>query len=221
MKFSKAIITAGPTREWIDPVRFISNASSGKMGHSIAGHLATWIDNVVYIHGNVCSEYRSVPGARSIAIETTSDLKESVLSELNDSALLIMAAAPADFRPASPQNQKIKKEVEANPVLSLEKNPDILLAVAEYIKQKNLQGVSRIGFAAETENIEEHALDKLKRKNLDMIIANKVFKNSEGFGDISTEIFVYSKHGLENQFSGNKNDAGKFISDLLQAKYYA
>lgn len=115
MGFSKAIITSGPTREWIDPVRYISNASSGKMGFHIAERIAKWIPEVVYIHGQVLESYKSPIGTKRISVETTFDLCDAVLSEIQTETILIMAAAPVDFRPLKSGESKIKKKTGMKP----------------------------------------------------------------------------------------------------------
>ena len=101
-QFKKAIISSGPTREWIDPVRYISNASSGKMGFSITKEILAWIPNVVYVHGNVSEKYASIDGVKSVYAETTIAMRDALLQELEDNTLVIMAAAPADFKPKAP-----------------------------------------------------------------------------------------------------------------------
>lgn len=165
MGFSKAIITSGPTREWIDPVRYISNASSGKMGFHIAEATATWIPEVIYIHGQVLESYKSPAGTKRISVETTSDLCDAILSEIQAETILIMAAAPVDFRPLKSGESKIKKE-DGNETLLLElvKNPDILKTVGSKITNEGIPGCCLVGFAAETDSLEEYAQAKLKSK---------------------------------------------------------
>ncbi|AOP32731.1 DNA/pantothenate metabolism flavoprotein [Leptospira tipperaryensis] len=196
MGFSKAIITSGPTREWIDPVRYISNASSGKMGFHIAEEIGRWIPEVIYIHGQVLEDYRCPSGSKRISVETTSEMKDAVLSEMMGDTILIMAAAPADFRPAESKESKIKKE-DGSEILLLElvKNPDILKAVSSEISEREISGCCLVGFAAETDFLEEHALGKLKSKNLDYIVGNYVGKNEKGFGEVETSIVIYSSRG--------------------------
>ena len=122
-QFKKAIISSGPTREWIDPVRYISNASSGKMGFSITKEILAWIPNVVYVHGNVSEKYASIDGVKSVYAETTIAMRDALLQELEDNTLVIMAAAPADFKPKAPAENKIKKESGSNDlIIELEKN---------------------------------------------------------------------------------------------------
>ncbi|EKT86276.1 phosphopantothenoylcysteine decarboxylase [Leptospira santarosai] len=196
MGFSKAIITSGPTREWIDPVRYISNASSGKMGFHIAERIAKWIPEVVYIHGQVLESYKNPIGTKRISVETTFDLCDAVLSEIQTETILIMAAAPVDFRPLKSGESKIKKE-DGNETLLLElvKNPDILKTVGSKITNEGISGCCLVGFAAETDSLEEYAQAKLKSKNLNYIIGNYVGKNEKGFGEADTTVFIYSAFG--------------------------
>ncbi|TGL48960.1 phosphopantothenoylcysteine decarboxylase [Leptospira wolffii] len=196
MKYSKIIISSGPTREWIDPVRFISNASSGKMGFCLAEEALRRNIETVYIRGLTQTEYSKPKGAKILSVETTEEMKDAVLSEISDSSVLIMAAAPADFRPKLSNDSKIKKEEGSDTlVLELVKNPDILLAVDERIREKNIRNVLRIGFSAETHSLNENALSKLNRKSLDYIVGNYVGKDSKGFGDRDTSVMIYGKDG--------------------------
>lgn len=215
MTFRKAIVSAGPTREWIDPVRFISNASSGKMGFCIAGELAKRIPEVVYVCGNVTERYATFKKGKTIRVETTMEMKKSVLSELEDSTLVIMAAAPADFRPAKKEKNKIKKK-SGELALTLEENPDILLACKKKIDSKKFKNSKTVGFAAETEKLEEHASEKLKKKGLSFIIGNYVDSNRKGFGERETSVQIYSQAGLEASYGPDKKEkVAKFICNFL------
>lgn len=198
MEVVKIIVSSGPTREWIDPVRFISNASSGKMGFCIAEAASTWTSDVVYIRGLTQEEYSRPAGSRVVSVETTLEMRKAVLDEIGPGTLLIMAAAPADFRPVQSSEAKIKKE-EGSEIITLElaKNPDILSSVSEKIGKENISGVVLVGFSAETHNLQEHALGKLKRKNLDYIVGNYVSRDEKGFGDLDTKVVVFGKDGSE------------------------
>lgn len=195
-QFKKIIVTAGGTREWIDPVRFISNASTGKMGYSIAFELVKQSYPVVYISGSVSEKYNYLENAKNIKIETTSQLLEVILAELENNTLVIMAAAPADFKPKNPSNSKIKKHENTSLILELEPNPDILQTANQYIKENGLKGCELIGFAAETQDLEQNAKEKLIKKNLKYIIANPIQENS-GFGEKKTNIKIFSREGIE------------------------
>lgn len=216
-QFNKAIISSGPTREWIDPVRYISNASSGKMGFSITKEILAWIPNVVYVHGNVSEKYASIDGVKSVYAETTIAMRDALLQELEDNTLVIMAAAPADFKPKAPAENKIKKESGSNDlIIELEKNPDILMALSSSLKEKNFTSSVLIGFAAETEKLEEHALGKLERKGLKFIIGNYVGK-SNGFGEVESSIRIFSKSGIVKEINNqSKETLAKGIVDFLK-----
>lgn len=216
MKINKAIITSGPTKEWIDPVRFITNASSGKMGYVIAKNIQTWISEIIYIHGSVCDEYANISGAKNIAVDTTEEMKDQVIREIANNTLVIMAAAPADFKPKEIAEQKIKKEKTSIQSIDLVKNPDILISLSEVVKALNLNNVIRIGFAAETHDLAKHAMDKLIRKELELVIANHVYKSDRGFGNIDSEISVFSRMGLQQAFTGDKDKIGKNLSNFLK-----
>ncbi|MCU0821041.1 MAG: phosphopantothenoylcysteine decarboxylase [Spirochaetes bacterium] len=193
----KIIVTGGPTREWIDPVRYISNASSGKMGIAIADMAARRGWAVVFIHGPIDATLIKNKKYRTVSVESTSDLLDAVISELTPDTVLIMAAAPADYAPLKKSETKIKKEAENDELtLRLKKNPDILKHVAD--KRRNdasLKNIFVAGFAAETNNIEEYALKKLKEKNLDMICLNDVSRTDAGFSKDTNVITIFTRGG--------------------------
>jgi phosphopantothenoylcysteine decarboxylase/phosphopantothenate--cysteine ligase len=162
----RVLITAGPTREAIDPVRFISNRSSGKMGYAVAEAMRAAGAEVVLVSGPVALP--PPPGVRCICVETAAQMLEAVQRELAGTHVLVATAAVADYRPVTVAERKIKKKTEQ---LSLEltRTTDILATVAARSERPFV-----VGFAAETDAVEEHALEKLQRKNLDMIAANEV-----------------------------------------------
>ncbi len=218
MKFNKAIVTSGPTREWIDPVRFISNASSGKMGYHIANELQKWIPNTVYIYGNVLEKYREFQGVKK-QVETTIEMLNAILEELQDNTLIIMAAAPADFRPQNYIENKIKKKSEENYSLNLVQNPDILVSVSQEVINKNYKSIHKIGFAAETNNLDENARDKINKKGLDYIIANYVGRE-KGFGEAESSVKIISGDGLQIQIENlSKEEISIQIVNFLRQKY--
>lgn len=200
MNIQKIVISSGPTREWIDPVRFISNASSGKMGFCIAESALDWSDNIVYIRGLTQPEYSNPKGARVISVETTSEMQQAILTEMASNTVLIMAAAPADFRPLLSSEAKIKKE-DGTEIISLEltKNPDILVSVSAKVTAEKYANTRLVGFSAETHKLEEHAIGKLQRKNLDYIVGNYVSKEDTGFGDRDTSVTVFGKDGSKKE----------------------
>lgn len=185
----KIVVTSGPTREWIDPVRYITNPSSGKTGYYLAIAALSEFSEVVYIAGATQERYKSVPGARTLPVETTEEMAAAVEAEIGPETLLFMAAAPSDFRIAHPSNHKIKKEKPESFTLELAPNPDILVQ----IRDRKFENFYRVGFAAETDNLIENAREKLKRKNLDFICANSVDRSRKGFGENENRLIVIDR----------------------------
>ena len=183
----KILITAGPTREKIDPVRYISNRSSGKMGFSIAEAARDAGGLVSIISGPVNLETPNE--VERINVESADEMLKEVDKAINNFDLFISTAAVSDFKPEEYENQKIKKQKKANNLnLELIKNQDILKSVSE-----NKGDLKVIGFAAETQNIIENAKKKLKEKNLDLIIANDVSDDSIGFDSDENEVYLITK----------------------------
>lgn len=193
----RIIVTGGPTREWIDPVRYISNASSGKMGIAIADEAAKRGKETVFIHGPINTSLLDKKKYRTVSVESTADLLQAVMSELTPDIVLIMAAAPADYTPLKKSETKIKKGAENDElILRLKKNPDILKHVArKREKDRSLKDIFVVGFAAETNNVEEYALKKLKEKNLDMICLNDVSRTDAGFSKDTNVITIFTTGG--------------------------
>ena len=162
----RVLITAGPTRERLDPVRFISNRSSGKMGFAVAQAARAAGAEVVLVSGPVSQP--TPPGVRRIDVESAADMLAAVLRELPGTHVFISTAAVADYRPVRAAHQKIKKTSDTLEV-SMERTPDVLATVAARAERPFV-----VGFAAETESVEQNARAKLMRKNLDMIAANEV-----------------------------------------------
>jgi phosphopantothenoylcysteine decarboxylase/phosphopantothenate--cysteine ligase len=158
------LITAGPTREPIDPVRYLTNRSSGKMGYAIAEAAIEAGHKVILVSGPT---HLSPPSAaKLISVSTGDEMFDAVWSEARDCDVLVMSAAIADYKPAKVSDQKIKKR-DSNFSLELTATPDILASIA-----KQERSFIVVGFAAETENIEANALKKLRQKNCDLIVAN-------------------------------------------------
>lgn len=173
------LVTAGPTREEIDPVRFLSNYSSGKMGYAIARAARLRGAKVVLVSGPVTL---SPPeGVETIAVSSAEEMRQAVLTRFDESSIVIKAAAVSDYRPVSRAGEKIKKTGRSL-VVTLEKNPDILLELGGMKGHRTL-----VGFAAETEKLREHATAKLSSKNLDLIVANDVCQKGAGF-NVDTNI---------------------------------
>lgn len=189
------IITAGPTREWIDPFRFISNPSSGKMGLALAKAASEISSTVKLIHGPIDRTLIPPHIRNTVQVESTQEMCTAVLESLSEKSVLVMAAAPADFTPGEKSDLKIKKSGELT--LRLLPTPDILKTVSKYIVQKNLKNVIRVGFAAETHNTHEYAKKKLIEKELDFICLNDISKEGSGFASDTNEITLFSKKGTQ------------------------
>lgn len=185
----KVLVTAGPTREAIDPVRYVSNRSSGKMGYALAEAARRRGAQVTLVSGPTALP--APAGVRSIAITTAEEMLAAVTGEADGHDLLIMAAAIADFAPAAPAARKIKKTADSDElVLTLTKTPDILKAISGRERRPFL-----VAFAAETENVETHAKRKLEEKGADLIVANDVSDRAIGFDSDHNEAVVYALDG--------------------------
>lgn len=207
----RILVTAGGTREAIDPVRFIGNRSSGKMGYAIAAAAAERGAVVTLVSGPVAL---SVPsGVNRISIESAAQMREAVLAAFPDTDIVIKAAAVADYRPETAAPQKIKK-ASAQMTLVLTKNPDIL---AELGQLKTTQFL--VGFAAETQELVAHAAEKLHKKNLDMLVANDVTQSGAGFDADTNIVKILSRDGsLEELPLMSKSDLGRVVLDRIVAK---
>ena len=204
----RVLVTAGPTREAIDPVRYITNRSSGKMGYAIAEAAAERGADVTLISGPV--SLRTPGGVKRVDIVSSDELCDSVIERFPGCDILVMAAAPADFTPAEFSSEKIKKGGD-NLTLNLRATRDILKTVAPL---KSNQKV--MGFAAETHNVENNAIEKLKRKKLDFIAANDVTAEGAGFGTDTNIITLYGADG-SREHSGmvTKREAADWLLDRL------
>jgi len=173
------LVTAGPTREELDPIRFISNHSSGRMGYALAQAARQRGARVILVSGPVAL---SAPvGVELVAVESACQMRQAVMERVTDSTVVIKAAAVADYRPVLRNDQKIKKQGERL-TIELERNPDILAELGRLEKRPLL-----VGFAAETTELQAHAATKLAAKNLDMIVANDVTQEGAGF-NVSTNV---------------------------------
>ncbi len=183
------LITAGPTREPIDPIRFISNRSSGKMGFELARVARRRGAKVHLVVGPVSLE--PPYGVKIYKIETASQMLDTVLSLLPKMDIIVMAAAVADFTPSLYNEKKIKKEQNVNKLtIDLVKTPDILLEISKRKKEEQIV----VGFCAETEDLKDNAVKKLKNKRLDLIIANDVTKAGSGFDVDTNEVLIIDKN---------------------------
>ena len=186
----KIVITAGPTYEKIDPVRFIGNYSSGKMGFALANVCAEQGAEVTLITGPV-SQKTTHPNIKRIDVESAEAMYQAALTAFADADAAILSAAVADFRPASPMDTKIKRESGQELTLHLLPNPDIAAALGCIKKEKQIL----VGFALETDDEAHHAQDKLKRKNLDFIVLNSLRDKGAGFSHDTNKITIIHKSG--------------------------
>ncbi len=205
----KVLVTAGPTREHIDPVRFISNPSSGKMGFAMAQAARDMGADVTVIHGPV--SIQPPRGVKSLQIQSAEDLFSKV-KEYSGHDVIIMAAAVSDFTPLDYEDQKIKKE-KAESEIKLKKTTDILAWLGEHRKN----GQTLIGFAMETENLIENASKKLKSKNIDWIAANSLSNSDSGFEADTNTVELLAKDERKS-FKGSKIEVAKNILSHIFAK---
>ncbi|MCM3087370.1 bifunctional phosphopantothenoylcysteine decarboxylase/phosphopantothenate--cysteine ligase CoaBC [Bhargavaea ginsengi] len=188
----KVVVTAGPTRERIDPVRYVSNFSSGKMGYAMAEAASSLGAETVLVTGPV--GLRVPDGVRAVAVESAADMLEAVLEEYGSADVVIKAAAVADYRPKTVHPGKMKKQ-EGDSVIEMERTTDILKTLGE-----RKEGQCLIGFAAETDRVSEYAKGKLERKNLDYIIANDVTAPTGVFGSDTNVVTLFGRDGTEVSF---------------------
>jgi phosphopantothenoylcysteine decarboxylase/phosphopantothenate--cysteine ligase len=188
----KVVVTAGGTREPLDAVRFLGNRSSGKMGFALAEAARCEGAEVVLVSGPTWLE--PPPGVSIRMVETAREMYECVLAEAEDAEVIIKAAAVADFTPAKPQAGKVKKE-EAELTLELQRTHDIL---AELGARKR-PGQILVGFSAETDQVRKNALAKLRRKNLDLMVANDVSRSDAGFDVDSNQAVIIAADGEEQE----------------------
>lgn len=208
----KVLITAGPTREPIDPVRYITNRSSGKMGFAIAAAAREAGANVVLVSGPV-----SLPtpaGVRRIDVETAEEMYDAVHREIPGAELFVACAAVADYRPETVSRQKIKRGA-AEMALSLVRAPDTLASVAQLASPP-----FTVGFAAETEDVARHAREKLDRKHIDMIAANQVGPDC-GFDRETNHLTVYWRGGEVDLGESSKGALARRLIDLVAERYRA
>lgn len=220
----KVVVTAGPTREPLDPVRFISNRSTGKQGIAVAQAALDAGADVILIAGPLCEPYPY--GAQVIPVETTQAMAEATLEAVKDADVLYMVAAVADFRPESVADLKIKKtetDEQWGLAIGLEKTLDILTAVKE---QRDRTGYPHIvlGFAAETHNAFEYGRGKLLRKGLDYIAVNDVLVAGAGFAVDTNQVTLLSPDGIVEEMALQSKTAVaerivRVTADALNTKY--
>jgi phosphopantothenoylcysteine decarboxylase/phosphopantothenate--cysteine ligase len=206
------LITAGPTQEPIDPVRFLSNRSSGKMGYALAQAAADRGANVILVSGPV--NLNPPAGVEVVQVRTASEMREAVFANLEPSTVVIKCAAVADFRPSVEAKQKIKK-TSARVSLELDPTPDILAELGRKRGDRLL-----IGFAAETENLEREARRKLESKNCDMIVANLVGRAETGFESDVNEVALVLRTGefIELPRASKREIADQILGQILKLR---
>jgi phosphopantothenoylcysteine decarboxylase/phosphopantothenate--cysteine ligase len=211
LKGRKVLITAGPTRERIDPVRFISNRSSGKMGYAVAQAARDRGAEVVLVSGPV--NLAAPPGVRRISVESAQQMHDAVMAEIAGSDIFIGTAAVADYRPANPADCKIKKVSDKLDVC-MERTVDILAAVAARADRPYT-----VGFAAETNNVEEHALAKLQRKKLDLIAANEVGDTKVFEQDDNALTLLWPGGGKLELGAGAKTELAQKLLEVIASRF--
>ncbi|AWK51314.1 bifunctional phosphopantothenoylcysteine decarboxylase/phosphopantothenate--cysteine ligase CoaBC [Clostridium beijerinckii] len=199
------IVTAGPTIAPIDPVRFITNRSTGKMGYAIAKEARNRGANVTLISGPTSLE---VPkNINVVKVSTNEEMKNEVIKRFEDADIVIKSAAVADYKPKNYSTQKIKKG-EGDLGIEFTRDNDILMELGNK-KEKQIL----VGFAAESQNLKENAMSKLKRKNLDYIVANDITASDTGFASEDNKVIILSKEGKETQL--DKMSKEKIASNLF------
>ena len=203
------LVTAGPTREPIDPVRYISNRSSGKMGYAIAEAARRRGANVTLVSGPTSLPE---PAVKVVRVTTAAEMRDAVLAAPHD--IVIKAAAVADFAPIDVADRKIKKQPDVNELtIALRKTPDILAELSATSPRPFI-----VAFAAETDSVEEHAREKLQRKGADLIVANDVSDRSIAFDADQNEVLVIAKDGTKTRIErAPKSVIANRILDLVVA----
>ncbi|MGV3024673.1 bifunctional phosphopantothenoylcysteine decarboxylase/phosphopantothenate--cysteine ligase CoaBC [Clostridium thermobutyricum] len=204
----KVLVTAGPTKAPIDPVRYITNRSTGKMGYAIATEARDRGAEVTLVSG---ADFLECPkGIELINVQTNSEMREEVLKHYKNSDIVIKSAAVADYKPKNYSKEKIKKTGD-DLKLELERDNDILLELGKLKKNQIL-----VGFAAESNSLLENANKKLKNKNLDFIVANDITSKETGFGSDNNKVFIISKNGKVDELDTmSKRDVARSIFDNI------
>lgn len=209
LKGKRILVTAGPTRELIDPVRYITNRSSGKMGYAVAAQAAKRGADVTLISGPTILE--APAGIRTIVrVETAAQMYQAVIEAFSNHDAVIQSAAVADYRPKHYSDTKIKK-ADGDLYIELERTDDIAYEIGKIKGDKIL-----VGFAAETDNVTEHAVQKIKKKNFDFIVANDVTKAGAGFNTDTNIITIIDAQGTAHEYPQLlKTEAADIILDTV------
>jgi phosphopantothenoylcysteine decarboxylase/phosphopantothenate--cysteine ligase len=203
------LVTAGPTREALDPVRYLSNPSSGRMGFAVAEAARDRGADVTLIAGP--TEVAPPAGVRVVRVVSAGDLESAVNANLDGAKVVVMAAAVADQRPSEVSLQKVKKK-DGEETVRLVRTPDVLAGLGARFAGAAGRPLL-VGFAAETERVEENARDKLARKQLDLIVANEV---SRGFGSATNRVVVLGKDGGRAEIEGTKRAVADALWDHIR-----
>ena len=196
----RIVISAGPTREAIDPVRFITNRSTGKMGYAIARAAVKMNLQTVLVSGPV--NLTAPEGVEFVPVESAAEMAEAMKKAAADADIIVMAAAVADYRPKQYSTSKVKKS-DGDMCIELERTEDILLSLGKNKKP----GQILVGFAAETDDLLQNAQGKLERKNLDYIAANIVGVPGRGFGADNNAITLLGRNGSRTEFALQSKEA--------------
>jgi phosphopantothenoylcysteine decarboxylase/phosphopantothenate--cysteine ligase len=199
LRGERVLVSAGPTREAVDPVRYLSNHSSGKMGHAVARVARRRGAEVVLVTGP--TELPPPPGVRTVAVTTAAEMQRALDVEFRSATVLVMAAAVADYRTRRPAERKLKKR-DAALTLALERTPDILAGLAA---RKGRRLV--VGFAAETDAVTQEAARKLREKRIDLMVANDVTAPGAGFGSDTNIVHLLDAEGLDESLPILPKDA--------------
>ena len=209
LKDKKVLVTAGPTKEFIDPFRCLTNPSTGKMGISIANECARRGAEVILVT-SVDNDSIS-NNVKKVKITSTNDMFEAVKNNFKDCDFIIKAAAVSDYTPVQVFDKKVKKQ-EGNLTIEFQRTQDIL----KYVGDNKHEGQKIIGFAAETNNLIEYAKEKIVKKNLDYIVANDISKKDIGFGSDDNEVYIIDRHdNIKKIDKSSKNNIAKAIVDEI------
>ena len=212
LKGKKIMVTAGPTQEAIDPVRYITNHSTGKMGYAIAKRAMLRGADVTLVSGPVALD--PVPFVKMVPVTTAQDMFEAVSGGFPEQDILVKAAAVADYRPSNVSDEKVKKR-DGDMAIALERTTDILGYVGEHKKPEQII----CGFSMETQNMLENSRKKLKKKHLDMIVANNLKEQGAGFGTDTNRVTIISEKEEKNlELMSKEEVADEILNYILEFK---
>ena len=214
LKGKKVLVTAGPTYEKIDPVRFIGNYSSGKMGYAIADEFAARGAEVTLVSGPVSVSSKN-SGVKVVPVESAREMLAASEAAFESADVVVLTAAVADYAPANPADRKIKREGNDVPVITLVKNPDI----AATLGARKRPGQMIVGFALETDNEESNAIDKIRRKNLDAICLNSLRDAGAGFAVDTNKVTIMTADGtkIPGELKSKREVAADIVSFISKS----